>query len=62
MKIAGAAAGLAALAARASALLSLSQHLCASNQGPLTRYLLSFQMTYLALACLEALLAFIRAN
>lgn len=34
----------------------------ALNQGPLTRYLLSFQMTSLALACLEAPLAFVRGN
>ncbi|KAH8785465.1 hypothetical protein F5883DRAFT_535165, partial [Diaporthe sp. PMI_573] len=43
-------------------LCPLSQHLCALNQGPLTRYLLSFQMTSMALPCLEAPPAFIWGN
>jgi len=45
-----------------SLLCPLSQHLCALNQGPLTRYLLSFQMTSMALPCLEAPPAFVRGE
>lgn len=42
--------------------LTVSNHLCALNQGPLTRYLLSFQMTSLALASLDAPPVIVRGN